>query len=259
MPRLAFTEHAIDRFIARFAPGLDRVTARRQLEDAVVSKVKTKTVLGQAQWRLDVRDDLSVVAVTKQDRGSTELVVVTILPTMDTWLQDSLDEETRLSLERIEEENHLSTRVHETRAKGGMTASLMKSLDASEEKSAKKQIKAHVNATESAIEKYRESVTDVVLRAQRQRTAAEVVKNSVPLARLKTIRIVADRLATRNALRAAVRALREHGDDTTLREIEAIDSFFITDEFLAQPSNPHSADDVLDTALKLLEAREQNP
>ena len=77
MPRIGFTEHAIDRFIQRHAPELSREEAKAFLEDAALSAVKLrqKTFDGQFQWQVQ---ETGIVLVTKPDSG--EHVCVTVLP-----------------------------------------------------------------------------------------------------------------------------------------------------------------------------------
>lgn len=77
MPRIGFTEHAIDRFVERHAPELSREEARNFLAEAAQSAVKLrqKTYSGQFQWQVE---DSGIILVTKRDAG--EDVCVTVLP-----------------------------------------------------------------------------------------------------------------------------------------------------------------------------------
>lgn len=77
MPRICFTDHAIDRFMERHAPRMNRTRARYLLERGAESatRLRTKTYKGQTQWQLDYPD---VVLVTKND--NKEIICVTVLP-----------------------------------------------------------------------------------------------------------------------------------------------------------------------------------
>jgi hypothetical protein len=79
MPRMAISEHAVERFVERVAPDWGYVKARHHLEERCESAVRLprKTLLGQYQYELD---DPRCVLVVKREGGDDVLTCVTILP-----------------------------------------------------------------------------------------------------------------------------------------------------------------------------------
>jgi len=79
-----FSDHAIQRFIERHAPGLNTVEAHAVLIDAAThraAKLKSRTLRGDQQWQLRNPD---VVIVTKTDAG--RIIVKTVLPSAQVGL-----------------------------------------------------------------------------------------------------------------------------------------------------------------------------
>lgn len=72
--RISFTQHAIDRYIKRFARGSSHAEARADLQRMEPTPVKQKTIRGQQLWRVE---DPTLYFVTKPD--GKEHVCVTIL------------------------------------------------------------------------------------------------------------------------------------------------------------------------------------
>lgn len=82
MTRFLITEHAVDQYIARWAPGATLAEAHEQLTALAsrASRLRTKTLLGQDQWQCD---DPPIVLVTRRRRGDAHQAVVTVLPSQE--------------------------------------------------------------------------------------------------------------------------------------------------------------------------------
>jgi len=108
MPRIGFTDHAIDQFIARVAPaGVTNTEAREFLEARSwsASRLKEKTNGGQSLWKIE--DPWTAYLVCKHD--GKDLVCVTVLseneysatqvpevdPILAEWLEEQKEEQRR--------------------------------------------------------------------------------------------------------------------------------------------------------------------
>ncbi len=88
---IAFTQHAVERFIQRHARELSYETALARLQQAPAFRLRERTLLGQLQYEIH---DPYCVLVVKRDRQSTpELVCVTVLPTRENSSGWTADEE----------------------------------------------------------------------------------------------------------------------------------------------------------------------
>jgi hypothetical protein len=76
MPFL-ITDHVIERYIERYAPGLTETEARVQLDGLAAGavRVRQKTLCGDTQWANN-----NMLFVTRRDRGNGAEICVTILP-----------------------------------------------------------------------------------------------------------------------------------------------------------------------------------
>jgi len=131
---LDFTQHAVERFIQRHAPGLSIAEARAHLEDRGhdATRLKQKTIKGQAQWQID---DPPCILVVKYDTRIRRAVVVTVLAEpetidgippdeqaiLDEWLEDNRDR-LRAEEEKIEQINERIERPKARLSSGQLTA-----------------------------------------------------------------------------------------------------------------------------------------
>lgn len=75
---IAFTHHAVERYIQRHAPELAYEVALARLQQATALKLRERTLLGQMQYEIQ---DPYCVLVVKRDRACTpDLICVTVLP-----------------------------------------------------------------------------------------------------------------------------------------------------------------------------------
>jgi len=93
------TEHALDRYIERFEPELNRLDARAKLEEAMGSAQKQREGMARGEQRWLVRD-LGIIAIVKP--ACPNRVVVSVIP-CDNEREDPQDELMReLALEYAE-------------------------------------------------------------------------------------------------------------------------------------------------------------
>jgi hypothetical protein len=78
MPKMAITEHAVERFVDRVAPEWGYVKARHYLEEHAeqATRLPDKTLLGQRQY--EIADPPCILVVKGEDEGT--LVCVTVFP-----------------------------------------------------------------------------------------------------------------------------------------------------------------------------------
>lgn len=88
---IAFTPHAIERFIERHAPGTSMLEAERHLQEANAVRLRQRTILGQLQYQLE--EPRCVLVVKRDPRVRPELVCVTVLPEREDSRGWSEDEE----------------------------------------------------------------------------------------------------------------------------------------------------------------------
>lgn len=88
---IAFTHHAVKRYIQRHARELTYDAALARLQTAPVTKLRERTLLGQIQY--EIQDPYCVLVVKRDRRSSPELVCVTVLPTRENSFGWTAEEE----------------------------------------------------------------------------------------------------------------------------------------------------------------------
>lgn len=219
----AFTDHAIERFISRHAPELTKVEALAYLEEASADavKLKAKTFDGSTMWRMG-----EVTVVTTRDSGSTEDVVLTVLPTKTRFKHHGIPlEELEMALERVSD--------HAARKEVRLDA-----LPAVTNLEPAAELAASVAAHKKAV-----SVTSPLSASKADLRAywhAVLVEKSIETSREKTMRAVMhnviDARRVRASLRIAVRALRAGDAESIARAltmIKKVDEHLTSDKFLS--------------------------
>lgn len=237
---IIFTEHAIERYVRRHAPGMTLDEARKRLEDAAASatKLKARTVRGHTQWEIV---SLGVVAVTKRDPGKTEDVVVTILPAYENWLQEVIDDESAEALKKYDAEgrvrgvpNPASAEIHKKRDPSCMPKLIKHML------SVEQIVATHrLDAVRFVFGKREKTIQ--FIESQREATARRVVSEREKTMRHENTQELELRKCHRS-LRIAVRALRriaeqedDHYDRRALLAKEAIDAMIAIEPAYARP------------------------
>src|SRR4051812_12367767 len=106
----AITSHAVDRYIARIAPGLDYASARAELQQALphAVRLKDKSTQGHFLWKVE---SPRMRLVTKRDNHLD--IVVTVLYPEENHLPSDIDHLQELLRER-EEHAARQRQEHET-------------------------------------------------------------------------------------------------------------------------------------------------
>ena len=96
--RFEITDHAVQRYVQRYARGLSHKAGRRDLEKliATAAPTKNKTHTGQNLWRVD---EPPMLFVMKPDDGKH--VLVTVLPPYALDEEEESDEDIIAAYERI--------------------------------------------------------------------------------------------------------------------------------------------------------------
>lgn len=90
MPRFVYTDHALEQFVTRYERSLQRSEALRLLNQHSDSaqKMPDRTPRGQEQWLLP---DLSVILITKLERGVDHVVTILAASVTDADSFDDFD------------------------------------------------------------------------------------------------------------------------------------------------------------------------
>lgn len=155
--RFEVTDHAVQRYIQRYARDLSYKTARLDLERLLVTAAPTKdkTHTGQSLWRVD---DPPMLFVMKPDEGRH--VLVTVLPPYALDEEEEHDEDIVAAYERIK--GTLTTvpvAVVKTRCEPEVNEFKLKAL------SEMKRLKSEIEQLRQTRGKLREDVNELVQKA----------------------------------------------------------------------------------------------